>query len=159
MEEWWNEHWPGWYAKLAAVDPLYYAVGVGLLLLLFVIRAMVRQRKKRAINPAMLPQLTLQSFQIAPLGRDAFLKIRNDGPVAQLSAVNIIGRTDIILKNSAAGQVIATGKEYSLLLEAASTNRLTNNLTIELIFSGPDGKAYRQTFSSHSPVPSPARRY
>ena len=161
MEEWqtwWAETWPEWYAWLASVDPLYYAIGGGVLLLLLIVRSVTR-RRKQVTDSIHQPKLAIQSFQIAPLGRDAFLRIRNEGPPARLSAVNIYGRNDVVIKNNAAGQLIDTGKEYSLLLETTSTNRLTKNIDIDMIFAGPDGRVYQQRFNPNLPVPAPAQRY
>lgn len=137
---------------LQAYDPvLVFGVGFGLLVVLIILIVMISRSARRA----RLRQrgLAIQSFQIAPLGRDAFLKIANPGLPVTLLSLRLIGRQDAKVKNDIAGQQLTQGGTYSILLEATGDRRLNNQFQIELTFSDQQNIPYQQLFSL-SPVKS-----
>ncbi len=130
---------------LQETDPVYLMAGGGGLIVLFGLIAATRMnsRKKEA---AQAPSLRISSFQIAPLGRDAFMKLENTGEQATLSAIAVKGRRDVIIKNEVAGQVIPKAGTYSILFEVSGQHRLAPNFTIELTYIDQRHKAYLQVF-------------
>ncbi len=137
---------------LQAYDPvLVFGVGFGLLVLLIIIIALIRRsmRRARLRNRG----LVIQSFQIAPLGRDAFLKVANPGTPITLLSLRLIGRNDLKVKNELTGQQLALSGTYSILLEAVGDRRLDANFQIELTFADEQKNHYQQLFSL-SPVKS-----
>jgi hypothetical protein len=143
MESTMSTYLPEW---LQAYDPLLIlGLGIGalvlfIILLVLIIRAVSRSRIKHQ-------GLIIQSFQIAPLGRDAFLKLTNPGVGVTLTAVVVTGRADVIVKNQVAGQSIAQGGTYSILLEATADQRLRTDFQLHFTFFDEDKKVYRQQFS------------
>lgn len=131
---------------LQGYDPvLVFGVGFGLLLIIILIfvsilRALSR-KKLRASS------LSVQSFQIAPLGRDAFLKLYNPGNEVTLTAIQIIGRTDVKVKNEVAGHLLTNAGAYSILLEAAGNERLRKDFQVEFTFVDQHRQAFKQLFS------------
>ncbi len=97
--------------------------------------------------------LLIQSFQIAPLGRDAFLKISNPGPPVTLLMIRLIGRQDVKVKNEVTGQQLPTSGNYSILLEAVENRRLDAQFKVELSFADAQKVHYQQLFGL-SPVRS-----
>ncbi|MCB0636198.1 MAG: hypothetical protein KDC54_06255, partial [Lewinella sp.] len=75
----------------------------------------------------------------------------NTGEQATLSSARILGRNDVLVKNTVAGQQIPSGGSYSLLLEAASSQRLQANFFVELVFVDEHRRAYEQTFTLNPP--------
>ncbi len=143
MESTTSTYLPEW---LQAYDPLLiFGVGIGaliifIILLVLIIRAVSRSRVKHT-------GLVIQSFQIAPLGRDAFLKLNNPGVGVTLSSVVITGRADVVVKNQVAGQAIARGGTYSILLEATADQRLRTDFQLRFMFFDEERKVYQQQFS------------
>lgn len=138
--------------SLQAYDPvLVFGLGFGLLVLLIIIIIVISRSTRRS----RLRQrgLVVQSFQIAPLGRDAFLKISNPGLPVTLLNLQLIGRQDIKVKNDVAGQQLTQGGSYSILLEAMGDRRLNGQFQVELTFSDQQRTPYQQLFSL-SPVKS-----
>ena len=137
---------------LQAYDPvLVFGVGFGALLFLIILIVMI----SRSVRRSRLRQrgLVIQSFQIAPLGRDAFLKIANPGAPVTLLLVNLIGRRDVKVKNEVTGQQLTSAGTYSILLEAVGDRRLDPNFQVELTFADEQKLHYQQLFSL-SPVKS-----
>ena len=143
MESTTSTYLPEW---LQAYDPLLvFGVGIGglilfIILLVLIIRAVSRSRVKH-------PGLVIQSFQIAPLGRDAFLKLNNPGVGVTLSAVVVTGRADVVVKNQVAGQAISQGGTYSILIEATADQRLRSDFQLHFTFFDSEKKIYQQQFS------------
>lgn len=137
-----TDQFPEW---LKEYDLLHIIVASGLLLLFVLILIVFGIRKSRK-KPA-IPFLTIPSFQIAPLGKDAFLKLNNPGERLTLLALEIIGKTDIHVKNQVAGHVMATAANYSILMEASSNNRIGNDLKVAVTFVDGYNKTYRQVFT------------
>jgi hypothetical protein len=141
------EQFTGW---LLSVDPLYLAAGGGGLLLLAAIGVAIRINRSGAPRTGG-PRIQIASFQLAPLGRDAFLKLSNAGEPATLSTARILGRNDVLIKNTVAGQQIPSGGSYSLLLEATGNQRLQANFLVVLVYVDDQRRAYEQTFTLNPP--------
>ena len=143
MESTTSTYLPEW---LQAYDPLLiFGVGIGVLilftlLLVIIVRSVSRSRIKH-------PGLVIQSFQIAPLGRDAFLKLNNPGGGVTLTSTVVTGRADVIVKNQVAGHVITQGGTYSLLIEATADQRLRSDFELHFTFFDAEKKVYQQQFS------------
>lgn len=139
IEEW----MPKIKAWFLSLTPEQWAIIGGGVLLLIILRVMIKsiRRKKKAL-PA--PVLELDALQIAPLGRDAFLKIRNKGEAAVLSDLAIHGRKDISVKNAFAGHQIDKDKVYSILLEVEGPEKFSANFSVELTYLDPQGKVRKQ---------------
>lgn len=148
--------WGNVQSFLVSVEPEYWAAGGGGLLLLLIWSTFGKTRKKRNIKEV-APALKVHTFQVSPLGRDAFFKIRNDGEQAILSDLSFIGRSDIVVKNALAGHQIERNKVYGLLLEAAAQNKIDPNFSIELTYMDQLGNVYRQAFELDTKVALPAR--
>lgn len=137
---------------LQAYDPvLVFGVGLGGLIVLIIFLILIVRSSRRA----RLRQrgLVIQSFQIAPLGRDAFLKVANPGSPITFLGLQLSGRTDIQVKNQVTGQQLAQSGTYSILLEATGDRRLDNKFQVELTFADQERSHYQQLFSL-SPVKS-----
>jgi hypothetical protein len=132
--------------------PHFVAIGLLLfvLILFFASKSKERQEKKLL---AQAPRLRLKDFQVAPLGKDAFFKIRNAGETATISQLDIIGRADLMVKNDYAGHQIEKNKEYRIFLESAGHQKIDKDFSIEITFSDPQGHIYKQLV----PVASPDR--
>ncbi|MGH1435175.1 MAG: hypothetical protein ACRBG0_12015 [Lewinella sp.] len=143
MESTISTYLPEW---LQAYDPLLvFGVGIGsliilIILLVLIVRAVSRSKIKHS-------GLVVQSFQIAPLGRDAFLKITNPGAGVTLSALVVTGRADVVVKNQVAGQAIPQGGTYSILLEATADQRLRKDFQLHFTFFDQERRTYQQQFS------------
>ena len=128
------------------LTPEQWAMIGGGVLLLYLISSLRRRAKRRRAAKLIAPNLVLHTFQIAPLGRDAFFKARNIGEVATIIQVAIKGRDDIQVKNAITGHKIGKEKICSLLLETSSLNKIDKNFTIELTFLDQKGNTYKQDF-------------
>lgn len=141
---------------VANVDPQYWAAGSGGLILLILISALRKRSKKKRFWRA-APQLTMEAFKISPLGRDAFLKIQNNGEKATLTTISFQGRNDIVVKNALAGHLLDKGKGYSILLETNGQKKMDDNFLIELRFMDARNNVYRQTFIPKNNTTRPAK--
>ena len=119
-------------------------VGGGVVFLML-IGAISRSSKKKKIKKS-APKLLMHTFQIAPLGKDAFFKIRNIGEQATLTELALKGRNDIEVKNAFAGHQIEKEKVYGLLLESTSNKKIRPDFSIELTFMDKNGNVYKQLF-------------
>ncbi|GJM33006.1 MAG: hypothetical protein DHS20C18_20070 [Saprospiraceae bacterium] len=115
----------------------------GSLVALILLRILIKSFRKKKPQKS-IPLLELDALQIAPLGRDAFLKIRNRGESAVLSDLAIQGRNDISVKNSFAGHQIDKDKVYSILLEANGGEKFSANFSIELTYLDLEGTVRKQ---------------
>jgi len=133
-----------------------WSIGGGGLVLILVLASVLspgKRRKKRQAQQA-APLLSLDTFQISPLGRDAYFKVQNNGQPARLSLLEIKGRDDIAVKNAVAGHELQTGESYRILLEATGKEKLNTDFTIELSYLDTFGNVYKQAF----PLSQPAAR-
>ncbi len=116
----------------------------------FVVLLLLRWIIKRAGRPKQgkLPKklsdqssgLRLHTFQIAPLGRDAFLKIQNNLEPVTLTKMEFTDRQHIRVKNAIAGHKLDKDKIYSVLLEAEGNTKLKDGFTVKLTYLTPQGK-------------------
>ncbi len=126
-------------------------VGMGVLLLIIILRKIFRSKSKKTASPkrkggGAKGTLSIHSYQIAPLGRDAFLKIKNNGPTITLTQLSIANQ-NILIKNALAGQKIDEGKIYSILLESKDANKIPEGLEIEVTFLNSKHLAEKQLFT------------
>ena len=128
------------------LTPEQWAIIGGVLLLLMLISRLRRRARRRKARKLIAPNLIFHTFQIAPLGRDAFFKIRNIGQVATITGASIKGRHDILIKSAIAGHQLDKEKICSILLETSSQNKIEKNFTVELTFFDQKGNTYKQDF-------------
>ncbi len=139
-------YWPAVRQFFQDLAPEHWGIGgISLALIIVLYRFARRKSGNKRIVPSQGLQINL--FQIAPLGRDAFLKLFNPGQKVTLSQLKVVGRTDIAVKNAAAGHVLESGSLYSLLLEATGAQRLEANFALELTYLDANGIAWRQTLA------------
>lgn len=100
------------------------------------------RKEKKIFKQA--PKLSISSFQIAPLGRDAVFTIKNDGSDAIISQLKITDRTDLLIKNEFGGHKIIQGKEYRIFLESAGKEKLDDNFCLHLVFMDMQGNTFQQ---------------
>lgn len=119
-------------------------VVIFLVLLLIVLNINRRTRKKRAFLYA--PRLFLESFQISPLGKDAYLKIGNMGASGTLTQFQVNGRQDLMVKNQVAGHKLERGEQYRILLEAAGQQKINSDFTFSLTYMDARQNVFQQEF-------------
>lgn len=139
-----DKYWPQIYAFFLDLESWHWGAIGGTIALAMIIPTIGRSRKRKARRHA--PQLALHTFQVAPLGRDAFFKIRNSGHPAVLSGISIRGRQSLVVKNAVAGHQIETDKEYGILIESAGQEKITPDFAIELTYMDSQRNVYRQVF-------------
>ncbi len=130
------------------MGPLEWVAAGGAFLALLILLSFSggkRSKKRKALQVA--PQLSLQAFQVSPLGRDAYFKVHNAGQPARLSSLMVKGRKDILVKNAIGGHEISTGESYRILLETSGQQKLDNNFRIELTYMDLLGNVYEQSFA------------
>lgn len=127
---------------------LALAGGVLLLLLFIVVRINRRARKRRAFLHA--PNLFLESFQVSPLGRDAYLKIGNAGARGTLTRLEVKGRSDLRVKNQVAGHEMERGEQYRILLEAEGQQKIDPDFSLLLTFMDARKNVFQQEFDLRS---------
>lgn len=132
------------------LTPEQWAIIVGAFLLLFVVLPLAARAQRRRRLRKFAPHIILESFQISPLGRDAFFKIRNGGEQATLISLFIRGRRDIVFKNSFVGHELQRDKSYSVLMEATAKDKIAENFSIELNYLDKMGNVYKQAFDLHA---------
>ncbi|MCG8329238.1 MAG: hypothetical protein MI974_16200 [Chitinophagales bacterium] len=138
--------------------PIEWAAAAGLFIILLIAISMMsgkRRRKKKAKTVA--PRLSLQGFQVSPMGRDAYLKVLNNGQLAHITDLSIKGRRDISVKNEVAGHQMPSGESYRILLESVGAEKLSNNFTIELTYMDQLGNVYQQNFPMKQQIAKPAK--
>lgn len=136
------EHWRAW---LESLEPQHWAAGGGALVLLILVST-VRKTAARRRERRLAPKLVLEAFQISPLGRDAFVKIQNQGEKAILTTIAFQGRKDLAVKNALAGHHLEKDRAYSILLETTGPEKIDDNFSIELSYMDTRNNVYRQTF-------------
>ncbi len=126
----------------------YYVVGgVALLLLVLIMIVVVKRSLRKRWIKKHAPDLWIQSFQIAPLGRDAFLKIKNTGELAQLKDLRFLKRYDLKAKENYKDYPLEKNKVYGVFLEAAGKDRIEDDFDVELYFEDKVGNSYKQVFN------------
>ncbi|HRD82253.1 MAG TPA: hypothetical protein PK198_14965 [Saprospiraceae bacterium] len=142
-----NEIWAWLAGKTAAFGPLEWGLtatgGMGLLVLPFLIGMSRRQRKVVSRVPT---HLAFYSYQSAPLGRDALLKIKNTRDHVVLLSVAIKGSDEIEVKNASAGHELLSGKVYGIMLEAAGKDRMLPDFELVLTYMDAGRNVWKQSF-------------
>ncbi|KAA3637368.1 MAG: hypothetical protein DWQ02_06865 [Bacteroidetes bacterium] len=132
------------YAMAMTIEQWAYVAGgfIGLLLLRWLIKRARRPKKAVVKQPVINSSqgLQLHTFQIAPLGRDAFLKIQNTLEPITLTKLEIPDRQNIRVKNAIAGHKLDKSKIYSILLEAVGNTKLDDGFTVKLTYLTAAGK-------------------
>ena len=132
---------------LASTGPMEWGIGGGGMLILIILLSMAggkRRKKKQAKQIA--PNIIISTFQISPLGRDAYFKVFNQGQMAKLSNVSIRGKGHIRVKNAVAGHELQPSESYRILLETTGNKKMTKDFIIELTYMDQMGNVYRQDF-------------
>jgi len=132
---------------IASTGPIEWGIaggGVLIVVLLLSISGGRRRKKRRAKRVA--PSLVISTFQVSPLGRDAYFKVHNQGQTAQLTKVNIRGKGHIRPKNAVAGHELKPLESYRILLEATGSKKISKDFIIELTYMDQLGNVYRQDF-------------
>ena len=132
-----------------SLSPLQWGIIGGCIALILILVASLSAGKRRKKRKARLvaPALKLDTFQISPLGRDAYFKVLNNGQPARLSQLSIKGRKDIVVKNAVAGHELQAGESYRILLEAAGNQKINSDFIIELSYVDLVGNVYQQAFA------------
>ena len=130
--------------------PHFVAIGLLLFALILFLSAKTKKQKHQKLL-AHAPKLSLKDFQVAPLGKDAFFKIKNEGEQATISQLDIIGRADLMVKNDYAGHQIEKDKEYRIFLESAGHQKIEKDFSLEITFVDPQGHIYKQLVPLSSP--------
>lgn len=132
------------YARAMTIEQWAYVAGgfIGLLLLRWLIKRARRPKKTVVKQPVINANqgLHLHTFQIAPLGRDAFLKVQNTSEPVTLTKLEIPDRQNIRVKNAVAGHKLDNNKIYSILLEAEGNTKLDDGFTVKLTYLTAAGK-------------------
>lgn len=128
---------------LREVNPLYWAIAGGVLFVLILVPIIARSIKKSKANKVK-PELVLHSFQISPLGKDAWLRLRNEGQLAVLKDMKFKKRNDIEFKTNFREVKIANGNTAGLFLHAKSHERIREDFEIEMLYADSLGYVYKQ---------------
>jgi hypothetical protein len=145
-------------AKALDSGPVEWIAAAGILIIIILLISLAnskRKKKRRARQVA--PHLSLQGFQVSPLGRDAYLKLLNSGQIAKLMELKIKGRNDIAIKNAVTGHQMPSGESYRILMESVGQQKLSNNFTVELTYVDQLGNVYQQFFPMKQQIAKPAK--
>ncbi len=123
-----------------------WAIIAGIFFVLFVLIPIIKAKRRQRSRQRIAPKLLLDTFQISPLGRDAYFKIRNNGEQATLLSLFVRGRRDVVPKNAFVGHQIEKEKVYGILLEATAADKLADNFSIEITYLDKIGNVYKQSF-------------
>lgn len=142
-----HEIWAWLADKTAAFGPLEWGVtatgSLGLLVLPFLLGMSSRKRKTLSRAPT---HIAFYSYQSAPLGRDALLKISNTRDHVVLLSVAIKGSDEIEVKNALAGHELLSGKVYGIMLEAKGKDRMLPDFELVLTYMDAGRNVWRQSF-------------
>ena len=141
---------------LKGIEPMYWAIAGGVLFLLILIPIILRSVKKSKANK-IKPILILHSFQISPLGKDAWLRLRNVGQLAVLKELKFKKRNDIISKTNFREVKIGQGNTTSLFLQGTGQNRIREDFDIEFLYSDAQGHLYKQVLKLDGKVMQKAK--
>jgi hypothetical protein len=116
------------------------------------------RRKRRRPLPNVPMHLTFHAFQLAPLGRDALLKIRNTGEEVVLLSASIKGAQGVLVKSALAGHTLGNGKVYGIFFEAEGKERLACDFECVLTYSDYGRNVFRQSFFPELKGAKPPKR-
>ena len=114
--------------------------------MLLIIIPMIIRSNKRGKARKIAPDIGLHSFQVAPLGRDAYLRLKNDGHPAIIKALEFKKRQDIGIKNHYFDYRLEPQKVYGLLLNAKGKERIAADFEVILHYNDEAGNQYKQVF-------------
>jgi hypothetical protein len=142
-----NEIWAWLADKTATFGPVEWGIaatgGLGLLILPFLLISGGRRRKTLSRIPT---HIAFFSYQSAPLGRDALLKIKNTREDVVLLSVAVKGSEEIDVKNALAGHELLSGKVYGIMLEAVGKDRMLPDFELVLTYMDAGRNVWRQSF-------------
>ncbi len=141
---------------LQNIKPMYWAIAGAILFLLILIPIILRSIKKSKANK-IKPVLLLQSFQISPLGKDAWLRLRNVGQVAILKDLKFKKRNDIQSKTNFRDVKIGQGNTTSLFLHGMGQERIREDFEVEFLYSDAQGHLYKQVLKLDGKVMQKAK--
>lgn len=144
LQELFDKWYPVIAPYIALLTPQQWAMAGGGLVVLIVLWRLLRRMsrgKKQGVGSHTAAQafnsnvnLQVQHVQIAPLGRDAFFKLRNDGDPIILSALSAPNRPDIVIKKAVSGRRLERGDAYAVLLETSAEQRIQPGMMMELTY-------------------------
>jgi len=131
------------------------ALGFGLVLLPVI--AGSGRRAKRPL-PAVPMHVVFHSFQVAPLGRDALLKVQNTRDDVVLLSAAIKRTKNVVVKNALAGHEFGAGKVYGLLLEVVGKDRMLPDFEVVITYMDARRNVFRQSFFPELQGAKPPKR-
>jgi len=141
---------------LQTIEPTYWAIAGGILFLLILIPIILRSIKKSKASK-IKPILVLHSFQISPLGKDAWLRLRNEGQLAVLKDIKFRKRSDIQSKTNFREVKIGQGNTTSLFLHGVGQDRIREDFEVEFMYSDAQGHLYKQVLKLEGKVMQKAK--
>jgi hypothetical protein len=155
-----EEYWALIVEKTAAFGPLEWGAtgAAGLLLFLLPVVLGGGTRRRNRPLPVVPMHLTFHTFQMAPLGRDAFLKIHNTRDRVTLLSAAIKRSKFIIIKNALAGHEFEAGKVYGILLEAIGKDRMLPDFEVVITYMDAQRNVFRQSFFPELQGAKPPKR-
>jgi hypothetical protein len=141
---------------LQGVEPVYWAIAGGILFFLILIPIILRSVKKSKANK-LKPILVLHNFQISPLGKDAWLRLRNEGQLAILKEMKFKKRNDIQPKTNFREVKIGQGNTTSLFLHGTGQERIREDFEVEFLYSDAQGHLYKQVLKLDGKVMQKAK--
>ncbi len=141
---------------LKSVEPMHWAIAGGILFILILIPIILRSIKKSKADK-IKPALLLHSFQISPLGKDAWLRLRNVGQLAILKDLKFKKRTDIQSKTDFREVRVEQGNTTSFFLHGMGQERIRENFDVEFLYSDAKGNLYKQVLKLDGKVMQKAK--
>lgn len=130
-------------------EPSYvFAIAIIAVLLVLFFAVGIRTNNKKSKLKKYAPEFIFEAFQIAPLGRDAYFKVKNIGHPAYVNFVGIKNNPEVKITNANTTNFeVATNKVYGVFCEIQGNQKIKANFEIELDFKDHLGNQYRQTFA------------
>ena len=135
--------------KAILSEPSYMlAIAIVAVLLVLVFALGIRSSSKKSSLKKHAPHFVYEAFQIAPLGRDAYFKVKNIGHPAYINFAGIKNRADIKISNANTTNFeVASNKTYGIFCEIQGNQKIKADFEIELEFKDKVGNQYRQIFA------------
>jgi hypothetical protein len=151
--------WNKLMEKINTLSPVELVMlALGFLLIAGLLLAWRLGAKRKPIIYRGPMHLSLHSFQVAPLGRDAILRIHNHGEAVVLVSANIKKNRDIGVVNVLSGHDLLPGKTYGILLEVRGKDRMLPDFELELTYVDSHRNVFRQSFFPEMKGAKKARR-
>ncbi len=141
----------------AAAANLHFVLAGGFFILLLILIPVILRSVKKSKVRKIAPDFKLLSFQISPLGKDAWLRLRNDGHLAVLKDLQFKKRTNLIVKNAFRENKVGKGVTVSLFLQATTQDRIREDFAAEILYADAKGHLYRQTLKLDSKIMQAAK--